>query len=187
MGFSVASIFACAASRRLTKACRRPVVELLLQVLLLLLVPLVARFAEQVVDRVLVGLVEAQEQLCLVLLHLGRFLGLQRGLVLPALLGIAADRLFRGLQIRAGLLQLLLGLRRLEPLARALLVRLEMRLLQLEELPLVVLPRPARDHLVVDRPGRGEREQHGEADEGPLQALQLERLSGHVRCSRCLG
>ena len=164
-----------------------PVVELLLQLLLFLLASLVARFAEQVVDGVLIGLVEAQEQLRLVLLHLAGLFRLQRRLVLPPLLRAAADRLVGRLEVGPRGLELRLGFGRLQPLLRALLVGLDVRLFQLEELALVVLPRPARHDLVVDRPGRAERQEHGETHEGPLQALQLERLSGHVRYSGCSG
>ena len=156
-----------------------PVVELLLQLRLVCLFVFVPRLAQLVVDSVLLGLVEAEVEFRLRLLHATVVLPLDRCLVLAALLGIPADGVGGCFQVGARRVELLLRLRRLQPLLRLLPVRLEMRLLQLEEFALVVLPRSPRDHLVVDGPDAAQGEEHGEADEGPLQALQLERLSRH--------
>ena len=158
-----------------------------LQLPLLALVLLVARLAEHVIDRVLLRLVEAEVELRFLLADPRRLFGLDGCLVLPALLGVPADRVGRGLELRLRRIELLLRLRRCQPLAGPLPIRLEMRLLQLEELALEVLPGPAWHDFVVDGPDAAEGEQHGEADERPFQALQLERLSGHVKYSGCSG
>jgi hypothetical protein len=115
--------------------------------------------------------------------------GLHRRVVGPPLLGIAADGRRRLLQLLAQRLPLRLDVRLLEPLPGAAEVSLEVLLLQVEEVPLIGLPGPAREHLVVDRPAGAQGEQHREPHEGPLEALQLERLRRHqaLRRSGCWG
>ena len=165
-----------------------PVVELLLQLLFFLCLALVPRLSQQVIDGVLLRLVEAEIELRLRFLDARVFLFLDRRVVLLALLGISRDRLGRRLQLGPERLELYLRLRRLEPLLRALAIGLEMALVQLEELALVVLPRPARDHFVVHRPRGAQSEQDGEADERPLERLQLEGSGRHVvKYSGCSG
>ncbi len=155
------------------------IVEPLLLPLLFFAVVLVPRFAQRVVDGVLLRLDESEEELALGFLDACVLVGLHRRVVFLALLGVTRDGFGGGLQLRAQPVDLLFRLGRLEPLLRPLAIRAQVRLVELEELALVVLPGPARHHFVVDRPRRGQRQQHGKADERPLQALEFERFGGH--------
>ena len=163
-------------------------VELGLLPLLFLVVALVARLAQLVVDRVLPRLDEAEVELALRFLDARVVVGLDGSVVLAPLLLVSRDRVGRGLQFRFQFIKLLLAFRRIEALLGAVAIGAQVRLFEAEKLSLVILPRPSRHDLVVDRPCRRQRDQHGQADEGPLHALQLERSSRHVvRCSKCSG